>query len=311
MKALFLLLCVGSALLQECPDQKKEIIEERREIIVKPEERKEVVIEQNISSGITIEGLNAKYLELVNTVATLRQELAQVRATAGSCNCAESISNAQAQLRAEISSLKTSTADSLAQAIATFKAKLTRIRARITSISNSVNINSSSNEWRTAINSVQQNVNNRLNHFVNVKNRLKHAIKLLRGELYRSNFWTPIHRTNIGHYTFKGHPLSFGIPAHVAPHHAKQVLVQVEWATGFTPLTQFINTAIWTQHNDGRQFKFWASGWRQNVVSMYSDSQTVWLPIAETNRHVYVHCATAINEARPNLHLSVHILGYK
>jgi hypothetical protein len=299
MKALLLLLCLGSALVQECT-----------------EEKKVVVIEQNTNTntGITIETLNAKYLELERTIATIREELTQVKATAGVCNCADSINNAQAQLRAEINSLKISTADSLAQAIATFTAKLTRIRARITRISNSVSINSSSassNEWRTAINSVQQNVNARFHHFSHAENRLQQAINVLTNEQYKSNFWTPIHRTSIGGYNFKGQAAAFHIPVHAVPHHAKQVLVQVEWSTGYTPLTQFYNTAIWTQHNDGRQFKFWASGWRQNVSSMYSDSQTIWLPIAETNRHVYVHCATPIHEARPNLHMGIHILGYK
>ena len=293
LKAVLLLLCIGSTLLQECP-----------------EETKTVVTEQITTSDVTLEGLNSKYLELEKTLATIRAELAQVKATAGTCNCADSISSAQAQLRAEINSLKTATANDLAQAVATFKAKLTRIRARITKISASIN-SASSTEWKTAINTVQQTVNTRLEKFSQAKNRLKEAISLLKTELYKSNFWTPIHRTSIGGYNFKGQVAGFHIPVHAVPVHAKQALVQVEWSTGYTPVTQFYNTAIWTQHSDGRQFKFWASGWRQNVSSMYSDSQTVWLPIAETNRHVYVHCAAAINEARPNLHMGIHILGYK
>ena len=140
---------------------------------------------------------------------------------------------------------------------------------------------------------------------------LQAAVNSVRDEQYRSNFWTPINRAHVGSYNFKGAAGVYPVGQNVAPATAKQILVQLEWSTGYTPLTQFYNTAVWTQHNDGRQFKFWASGWRQNVSSMYSDSQTVWLPIAETNRNVYIHCTTPINEARPNLHMNLWVLGYK
>ena len=198
--------------------------------------------------------------------------------------------------------------------IAELQAALQTLTTRVTSLSADLEAAKASAgrcNCGDAIAQLRGNLQQQIGQTNEAGKALQAAVASVRDEQYRSNFWTPIERAHVGSYGFKGLASVYPVGLQVAPTTAKQILVQLEWATGYTPLTHFYNTAVWTQHSDGRQFKFWASGWRQNVVSMYSDSQTVWLPIAETNRQIYIHCTTAVNEARPNLHMNLWVLGYK
>ena len=163
-------------------------------------------------------------------------------------------------------------------------------------------------EFNHQFSSVKGSVNNIRSE---IQSNLNAQIAKLNNKLYKSNFWTPVNKAHVGGYHFRGTVEKYAVSESVVPKKATQILVQIEWSTGWTPNTQFIRTAIYTKHNDGREFKTWADGWRFTANVNYSDNHSIWLPIAETDRHIYVHSKDNPAEATRNLHMGIWVLGWK
>ena len=144
-----------------------------------------------------------------------------------------------------------------------------------------------------------------------VQSNIDAQVVRLNKELYNSNFWTPVNKAHVGGYLFKGTIEKYVVSESIVPIQAKQILIQIEMSTGWTPNSQFIRTAIYTKHNDGREFKTWADGWRYKADAIYSDNHSIWLPIAETDRHIYVHSADNPAEKVRALHMGIWVLGWK
>lgn len=139
--------------------------------------------------------------------------------------------------------------------------------------------------------------------------KLEARLQALEQRLRDSSFWQPVDHHSLGFYNFRGNVQEHVIPETVVPAGASEVLVAVNWNSGYEGPSRFVDTAVWTQHADGRKFSLYTSGFRYPQNSLSFDTQCFWFPLLGTDRKVYVHSKDV---QLTNCHgLRLHIIGYR
>lgn len=153
---------------------------------------------------------------------------------------------------------------------------------------------------RTSIDGVKNDLGKQIQHYVSQFNR----------QLYLTNFYNPVVRTHIPSFKLDGSIEQRGIPS-VVPAQANQVFLEINFCTvGKSGKHGWLRDAsMWTQHNDGRQFRVFMDAIRVNTAQ-YCNTKYVWLPIAETNRVLYGHCSN-VQDDLGNFHFVANVLGWK
>ena len=139
--------------------------------------------------------------------------------------------------------------------------------------------------------------------------KLEARLQQLEQRLREGSFWQPVEHVSLGFYNFRGNVQEHVIPETVVPAGATEVLVAVNWNSGNEGPSRFVDTAVWTQHSDGRKFSMYTSGFRYPQNALSYDTQCFWFPLTGTDRKLYVHSKDVQIH---NCHgLKLHIIGYR